>query len=150
VIGFFPTKFDPSVPDVIMIEKNDVAKIMSKVHSVERPCTREDRRAVSRADLWLGSEEWVVLEEGKLKPISTAEIGRWRDRIAAELVQKATEMKGDPLRVLNMLESAANLRSLSLPDFALTLSKQRASKDETLSEVFLRVRDNQGEGQKGP
>lgn len=148
VIGFFSTKFDPSVPDAIMIDKNDDVKIMSK-NRVERPCTNKDRHTISKADLWLGSGEWVVVEGGELRPISINEIDHWRDKLAMELVQKAMEVKGDPLRVLNMLESAANLRSLSLPDFASTLSKQRANGDETLSEVFLRVQNNHEGGRKG-
>lgn len=148
VIGFFPTRFDPSVPDLILISANNEVRLLNR-NRCNKPCTEKDRRMAIKASLRLKANQWVIVDKGELKPIKLNELGSWRDDTAAALVQQAMEIKGDPLVVLKLLESAANLRSLNLASLASTLSAQRANADERLEDVFRRVREN-GEGQTNP
>lgn len=146
VTGYFPSKFDPFIPDAILIEKENQELVLTK-DFLEKPRSKHDK--VVKVNLRLKHGEWVVAEAGSLTVMAFCAIGDWRDRTAVDLVQKAMEIKKDPLRVLNMLESAARLRSFDLEDFASRLSTQRANACESLEEVFLRVRDNHQGGQKG-
>ena len=142
VVGYLPTRFDPSIPDAVLIEKNGIVK-MSKDWS-EQACTNQERTSAIETNLKMTRGEWLVIDDGaKILPLS--DLGPWRDRMASELVQKAGEIKGDPLRVLKMLESAAHLRSLDLEMLLKMLKIQRTDGDENLEKVFLRVRDSLAE-----
>jgi hypothetical protein len=148
IIGYLPTKFDPAVPDAVLIEQGGIQKVLFKDRK-EKLCTDREQAAAVKADLHIGAKEWLVINDGNIQPMSLSDIGGWRDRVAVELVQHAMEIRGEPLRVLNMLESAAKLRSLDLADFVSVLNTQRANEDESLGEVFLRVRGSRPEGQTG-
>jgi hypothetical protein len=147
VIGYFPTKFDPSIPDALLIEDGGVAKTLHLDRS-KKSCVEKDHTQATMTDLRMKAGEWLVVDE-RPKVVPMADLQKWRDRTAVDLVQRAMETKGSPLKVLNMLESAARLRSLDLVDFVSKLSTQRASASEPLEEVFLRVRGNRTGGQTG-
>lgn len=147
VIGYFPTKFDPSIPDALLIEDEGVAKTLHLDRS-KTPYSEKDRAQAKVINLHMKMGEWLVVDEHP-KVIPMDDLKMWRDRTAIDLVQRAMEIKGNPLKVLNMLESAARLRSLDLADFVSKLSTQRASASEPLEKVFLRVRGNRAGGQTG-
>jgi len=147
VIGYLPTKFDPFIPDAVLTEQNGTVMMLFKDRSV-KICTDAERSAAIKTSLRLGCEEWIVID-GDPKPMLLSDMGGWRDRIAVKVVQKAMEIKGEPLRVLNMVESAAKLKSLDLAGFVSTLSTQRANEGENLEAVFLRVRGTRAGGQRG-
>ena len=90
-----------------------------------------------------------MVVDGRPKSVKLEDLSEWRDQAAVDLVQKAMGTKGDPLHVLNMLESAAKLRSLDLAGFVTTLNVQRSNDDESLGEVFLRVRGTREGGRTG-
>lgn len=139
IIGFFPTKFNPHIPDEVLIETNGTVKILSK----NRTISSHNNSKFTEINIIINPEEWITIDGGKVSCIKLSDIDQWCDRVATELVQQALKIRGQPLTVLVMLESAAKLRSLNLADFVSVLKTQRTNEDESLENVFLRVKDNQ-------
>jgi len=147
VIGWFPTELNPSIPMIVLVEEAGRTFALGRDWT-ERKCPPEVRAKAVAPDIELRRDQWIVVD-GEPRPMLQAEMGPWSSRTAAELVQKAMQVKGDPLRVLKMLESAASLRNLDLGSFVSALQTQRTDGDGSLGEVFLRVRNTQAGGRTG-
>jgi len=148
VIGYLSAKFDPQIPDALLCERSGGVKILLR-DGTDRECSDEELRSAIRTDLFMDRGQWLVVADERPRILSAEDVGRWRDRTATDLVQRAMETRGEPLRVLRMLESAARLRSLNLADFVSSLTTRRADADEGLDRVFLRVRGSREGGQTG-
>ena len=147
MIGYPPTRLNPHIPDFVLTEHDGAAMVLFR-DMATRSCSDEERSTAISIDLRIGQGEWVVVD-GRPKSVKLEDLSEWRDQAAVDLVQKAMGTKGDPLHVLNMLESAAKLRSLDLAGFVTTLNVQRSNDDESLGEVFLRVRGTREGGRTG-
>lgn len=144
VTGYFPTTLDLFIPDIVVVDLDGLPAILERNFSV-RPHTDQEK-IPTPVDVILARGQWVAILDGSMLVMSVEELESWRSRKAIELVQSAMEIRGSPLKVLRMLESAALLRNLNLGDFVSTLKTQRANESENLESVFLRVRGNQAGG----
>ncbi len=147
VIGWFPSGLDPTIPEIVLAERAGREFVCAR-DLAERECAPELRQQAVRIDIVLSPGQWIVVE-GEPRAMLWADISSWRDQAATRLVQEAMQLKGDPLRVFKMLESAASLRNLNLGNIVSTLRTQRAAEDESLGSVFLRVRGSQAGGRTG-
>jgi hypothetical protein len=143
VVGWFPTEF-ASIPEAVLIEKS------GRVLMLKQDLSEHDLPTAPHAalDIELKKHQWIVSNNGP-RVVDRDEVGRWRDKTATDLVQEAMLLKGNPLRVLKILESAAKLRSLDLSSFVAALQTQRTTEDENLGSVFFRVRGTRPGGQTG-
>lgn len=150
VVGYPPSKFDPSIPGTLFIKKDCHYAALSQ-GGIEKQATDEDMLEAIPCKAFLRAGEWAAVSDGKLMVMPIEDLMQWRNQKAIEMVKMATNIRNNPIKTLRILESAANLRSLNLADFVSVLKAQRAQHangDEDLGSVFLRVRGNRPGGQK--
>lgn len=139
IIGYFPVKLDPHIPDRVLAEIDGETVILEK-NGFFSSYQEQEKSSVIKAEAVLFEGEWVVISNREMRVMPLADMDCWKNNMASKLVQEAMTIKGNPLKTLNMLESAAFLRNLDLGGFVSTLKTQRGNEDESLESVFLRVR----------
>ena len=83
---------------------------------------------------------WAIVEKGHVKLFPKASEEEVRAARARELVASAPTVRGDPEKVLSMLRAAGALVRVPVDNLVSKLESARASRDESLVEIFQRVR----------
>ena len=103
---------------------------------------------ISATILSYSEGKWPVVEYGFAMVINIEEIGRWKDKKATELVQRASEyIKTDPIKSINFCENATYLHGFELAKFIQEI-KSQASGETDLLKAFDKVRNNLREDRK--
>jgi hypothetical protein len=146
VIGCPAIKLNTFIPNEVVIELDNLKKCLLINSGIQN---YDDTKPTRKVDLIMSSSQWIVIDSKKPVVIEKSEIEKWKNRRSEELVKEASGIKGNPLRVLDLLESAAKLKSFELSDFVRKLGEQRKDENESLEDLFLRVRGTPVAGQTG-
>jgi len=138
----------PYVPDLFILREGERFWSVERISGEETDVGRVGYdRMVSQGDVlplpnpvaWEDGR-WAAVEEGGLSFFDRSGEDRWKSERAKSLVEEARSLKGEPERALSLLRASGALVNIPVPGLVGRLERDRRSPDESLLDIYLRVK----------
>lgn len=143
VIAYGPQDVTPCIPGYVLLEGDDGAK-----RCIHKSDPRPDSDQAIPGTLTylkdpciLFDGMWIAVEDEGATAFMAASEKEWRTERAQKLVMEAASLKGDPMRILKMVQAAGRLQGLDAPGLVRRLQLSKNSPDESLIDVLKRVKE---------
>lgn len=136
----------PYVPDLVIIKEGDRYWSLKKDQTLMDIGIIGYKYLLDNGEIYAIHEEkwvdnhWISVEESKTVLFSLEEENKWRGKRAQELLAQTNSIKNNPEKVISMIRASGLLVNIKVPGLIKNLESQRKSADETLSDIFQRVK----------